>query len=344
MIALIVPFVCILPLLWVDVNTQATIGQFTRLILGGLAGAGTVDIRTGTGSPESVVTGTIGDLFLRTDGSTATTLYVKEVGTGSTGWAAVGSVSGGSAKVRTGSGTPEAAVTGSIGDIFLRDNGSAGTSFYIKESGNSTNTGWVPGTTPASTTTFTGKTYNAESSGNLLTLPFTQWFTAALCNNATPLTLWNLPPTDPAVAACQAGTNMTKGTLDFADGGNALSAQNVFMLPLGWIGTTNLDYTLYWASTATTGNVVWQISHRCAAGGGSGDMDDTFLTADTVTDATEGTTTRLNSAVIAGASTTGCNASSLMTLKVTRDPAHASDTLAATARLYGIELTYRRAI
>lgn len=46
------------------------------------------NIKRGTGSPEGVVTGTVGDLFLRTDGGTSTTLYVKQSGTGNTGWIA----------------------------------------------------------------------------------------------------------------------------------------------------------------------------------------------------------------------------------------------------------------
>ena len=47
-----------------------------------------IAITNGTGSPESAVTGTVGDLFIRTDGGTSTVLYVKESGTGNTGWAA----------------------------------------------------------------------------------------------------------------------------------------------------------------------------------------------------------------------------------------------------------------
>ncbi len=43
---------------------------------------------SGSGSPESVVTAPIGSLYTRTDGGAATTLYVKESGTGSTGWVA----------------------------------------------------------------------------------------------------------------------------------------------------------------------------------------------------------------------------------------------------------------
>lgn len=45
-------------------------------------------IHRGTGSPEGVVTAPVGHLYLRSDGSTSTTLYVKTSGTGSTGWTA----------------------------------------------------------------------------------------------------------------------------------------------------------------------------------------------------------------------------------------------------------------
>ena len=42
----------------------------------------------GSGSPEGVVTATVGSLFTRTDGGSSTTLYIKESGTGNTGWVA----------------------------------------------------------------------------------------------------------------------------------------------------------------------------------------------------------------------------------------------------------------
>ncbi|MEY2886280.1 MAG: Gordonia phage Sour [Actinomycetota bacterium] len=45
-------------------------------------------ITTGTGTPEGVVTAPIGSLHLRTDGGASTTLYVKQSGTGNTGWVA----------------------------------------------------------------------------------------------------------------------------------------------------------------------------------------------------------------------------------------------------------------
>lgn len=42
----------------------------------------------GAGSPESNVVAPIGTLYLRSDGGAGTTLYVKESGTGNTGWVA----------------------------------------------------------------------------------------------------------------------------------------------------------------------------------------------------------------------------------------------------------------
>lgn len=49
---------------------------------------GDLKIRRGTGTPEGVVIGAIGDLYLRTDGGASTTMYVKESGAGTYGWVA----------------------------------------------------------------------------------------------------------------------------------------------------------------------------------------------------------------------------------------------------------------
>jgi len=43
----------------------------------------------GTGSPEGVVVATPGSLYTRSDGSANNTLYVKDTGTGNTGWSAM---------------------------------------------------------------------------------------------------------------------------------------------------------------------------------------------------------------------------------------------------------------
>ena len=56
---------------------------------GGLElGASGPRVMSGSGSPESAVTAPVGSLWLRTDGGVGTSLYVKESGTGNTGWTA----------------------------------------------------------------------------------------------------------------------------------------------------------------------------------------------------------------------------------------------------------------
>ena len=45
-------------------------------------------VRSGTGTPEGAVEAPVGALFLRDDGGASTTLYIKESGTGDTGWVA----------------------------------------------------------------------------------------------------------------------------------------------------------------------------------------------------------------------------------------------------------------
>jgi hypothetical protein len=47
-----------------------------------------VDMRGGAGAPNGVVTAAVGAIWIRTDGGAGSTLYVKESGTGNTGWVA----------------------------------------------------------------------------------------------------------------------------------------------------------------------------------------------------------------------------------------------------------------
>jgi hypothetical protein len=51
-------------------------------------GPSSVKFTSGSGTPENAVTAPVGSLFTRTDGGANTTLYVKESGTGNTGWVA----------------------------------------------------------------------------------------------------------------------------------------------------------------------------------------------------------------------------------------------------------------
>lgn len=199
--------------------------------------------------------------------------------------------------------------------------------------------GGVNVSTAASSDTLTNKGYDAEGTGNVLTLPRRHWYPAAGCNNATAGAVWDLPTSAPAVAACVTGTNTQKGVLDFADGSN-LSAQFTHLLPTTWTG--NLDVNLKWFSATTTNSVVWQVATICVA---DAETDDpAFNTASTVTDAAKGTTNQTNDAAITSVTITGCAAGELMHVKVFRDSGHASDTHAGTARLLGVELVVREAI
>ena len=67
-------------------NRATLVGS--RLTASGGFSTGTARWTSGTGSPEGVVTAPVGSLYTRTDGGANTTLYVKESGTGNTGWAA----------------------------------------------------------------------------------------------------------------------------------------------------------------------------------------------------------------------------------------------------------------
>jgi hypothetical protein len=65
------------------------VGEDIRLGYGASGGSQVRFIKWGTGTPEGSVTANIGSIFLRFDGGTSTTLYVKTSGNGlATGWTA----------------------------------------------------------------------------------------------------------------------------------------------------------------------------------------------------------------------------------------------------------------
>jgi len=70
-----------------DIQDEAVKDAF-RELANILAKISELPIYTGTGTPESVITAGIGSIFLRTDGGASTSIYIKESGTGDTGWVA----------------------------------------------------------------------------------------------------------------------------------------------------------------------------------------------------------------------------------------------------------------
>lgn len=73
----------------VTYNLGSTTLRYTNVYASNFRpGAGTATWTSGAGTPEGVVTATVGSMFTRTDGGASTTLYVKESGSGNTGWIA----------------------------------------------------------------------------------------------------------------------------------------------------------------------------------------------------------------------------------------------------------------
>jgi hypothetical protein len=66
----------------IDLTNQLTLGTYVRT--GGRNGG--VGEYLGSGTPEAVVTANIGSTYRRIDGGAGTSMYVKESGTGNTGW------------------------------------------------------------------------------------------------------------------------------------------------------------------------------------------------------------------------------------------------------------------
>lgn len=193
----------------------------------------------------------------------------------------------------------------------------------------------------ATTDTLTNKTLDVEGTGNSVTASFKTFLAAAGCNNATPGSFWDLPATTPAVSACVTGTNIQKGVLDFADSGPFI-AQNTMLLPADFSG--GIDARIIWTTSATSGNVKWNLATICTDVAASATDDPAFNTASTVTTAVPGTTLRVQTSSIASVTITGCTAGSLLHFKISRDGTDGSDTAGATVRLIGVEITTRRAM
>lgn len=203
--------------------------------------------------------------------------------------------------------------------------------------------GGVAVSLPARSETFTNKAFDAEATGNVLTVSSKVWLPAAGGTAAAPGLMWDTLAANAPTAVCSAGsteTTMLRCTADFPDSDGAYSLQQTIALPDDWTGA--IDVKFKYRSTATSGNTVWQVATACRA---DAEVDDVaFNTASTVTDAAKGTTLQLNDASITGVTATGCAAGELLHLKVLRDRTNASDTITGVISLVGVEVTLRRAM
>ena len=192
--------------------------------------------------------------------------------------------------------------------------------------------------------TFTNKTYDVEATGNVLTIPVKIWLPAAECNNATAASLWDVPTSNGAAAACITGSNTQKGVLDF-DATTDESVEISLLLPADFTGA--IDARILWLAAATSGSVGWCVQLISAA---DAETDDPAYPAqgagNCVSDVAKGTTNQLNIATITGVTATGVAASELLHVRISRDAngGAVTDDMTGDARLIGVELTIRRAM
>jgi hypothetical protein len=129
--------------------------------------------------------------------------------------------------------------------------------------------------------------------------------------------------------------------LGFPDGATTTFANWAMPMPSDYNGGT-ITAVFYWAAgVVSTNSVVWGLAARAYADGDV--LDAAFGTQQQVTDANQANDD-VNISAATSAITIGGTpaAGNFVQFRANRDPANASDTLAATAELLAIRITYTR--
>ena len=180
-----------------------------------------------------------------------------------------------------------------------------------------------PDHTISSTSALTGKSYDAEGTGNVLTLPVRWQLPVAACNGTTAGPRWNLFTSAVPEAVCVTGPNGTTGVLGFDDGvvGAAEYAQVTLELPGDWTGSIDVDGK--WYGAAIVNEVRWLFQTACYGDGET--RDPAWNTANSVDDTAKGTTLQSNDFSMSSITTTGCNAGEAFRIRIGRDADNAAD-------------------
>ena len=135
----------------------------------------------------------------------------------------------------------------------------------------------------------------------------------------------------------QNGTNMSVVTLNFDA---TTKEQCFFVLRATRYGSGNLTLRFLWGGrTASTGDVIWGASLAATTPNTDATplSSKTFATEQTVTDSHLGTNNeRIHEATLTLSNLDSIVAGDYLVLKVTRDAANASDTMAGDAILFGV--------
>jgi hypothetical protein len=144
----------------------------------------------------------------------------------------------------------------------------------------------------------------------------------------------------PAATYATLDTRNAHPTLDFDDMTDE-TAQWTATLPRNYSGG-GLTLTLIWAaSSATTGNIIWDAQFERLEDEGTNTAADSFAAVQSVTAAAPGTNGALQYSTIAftaGSQMDSVVAGEAFRLRVTRDANNGSDTMVGDAELFAVEM------
>jgi hypothetical protein len=186
------------------------------------------------------------------------------------------------------------------------------------------------------TVTRTNFTLNAESTGNVVTIPAYWDMDLVSVVSSTAAHIWNDDPLSTACAPLAVtGINRTTGVCTFPASDGEYGRQITRYLPTGWTGS--FDAEIWWKTTGT-GNARFSIQTVCYA---DNEIDDAAFNTATVTTSAAGTTGRPNKQTVTGIATTGCAAEELMRIRFSRNQAEGSDTLNAALDVEKVVFKFR---
>jgi hypothetical protein len=136
------------------------------------------------------------------------------------------------------------------------------------------------------------------------------------------------------------GTNFKYYTVDFADG-STQDAYWQFVVPDSFdaSGGTNVAVTIYWMSSATSGNCRWSIAMDGKPTGTTTTFDSALQTAETANFATNSTANALAAATDSSVAS-GWADGELAVMKISRVGGDAGDTINTTAKLVAVKIEY----
>ena len=124
----------------------------------------------------------------------------------------------------------------------------------------------------------------------------------------------------------------------FADAGTTNYLYGECIIPQNYVGTAVV--VIFWTSTATTNNVFWGFDYRAITGNDSESLDQaTAVESVTVQDAAPTATDR-QLRVTVSLTSANISAGDILQFRFSRLPSNASDTMAASAYLVDLALSY----